>query len=419
MDAIDRIGFTIHPIRCDRLHFITPEDVRVVLRRLPAEVIQRVRHVHFNNRRGRLGYTTVRGRREIGLCAVPVRTSFNRYLRRSQSPGLFGAVRGAQWPVLAVRRFMLYNVLLHEIGHLQIIDRKSRNWRHRFAGEPRAQDFAEYWCKRLWSEPFDHPDPVHNRPSPDEFAAVQENWQPAHAAYKQGLKRVRRNEHQRARPWLMEAIQRWPTHPLAIEELATQHHGRYLNGGLAVLLERALEADPTRIDALWTLAVRTARFDLPAATRLADTFARHSRCVRPLVEAWIADIEEESGQPAASEARIQRCLRISRRWQWSRSRVASGNQTRLRALVLYQCARVMFNTRLNEPDQWDRPMQLINESIALHEETAHAHVLRGRAFSRLGQPDRTIVDLRRARDLAPTDRRIAADLKRLFVGETI
>jgi hypothetical protein len=21
------------------------------------------------------------------------------------------------------------------------------------------------WCRRLWSEPFDHPDPVHNPPS--------------------------------------------------------------------------------------------------------------------------------------------------------------------------------------------------------------------------------------------------------------
>jgi serine/threonine protein kinase HipA of HipAB toxin-antitoxin module len=28
------------------------------------------------------------------------------------------------------------------------------------------------WCNRLWSQPFDHPDPVHNPPSADELATL-------------------------------------------------------------------------------------------------------------------------------------------------------------------------------------------------------------------------------------------------------
>ena len=61
------------------MHHITPEDVEVVLSRLPEEAYNRLRAVHFDdwawgNRR--LGYTTTRGRREIALCALPKRMSF-------------------------------------------------------------------------------------------------------------------------------------------------------------------------------------------------------------------------------------------------------------------------------------------------------------------------------------------------------
>lgn len=77
---------------------------------------------------------------------------------------MFGARRGARWPATAIRRFILYDVFLHELGHLQVIDPRDRTGRRRFARETRAQEFAMEWCERLWSEPFDHPDPVHNPP---------------------------------------------------------------------------------------------------------------------------------------------------------------------------------------------------------------------------------------------------------------
>jgi len=159
------VAFSISPPGGDRIHHIAPDDVRVVLGRLPNEVYGRLRAVHFNDRsRARvLGYVN-RGRREIGLCALPPRLSLTGALR-GQSPTEFGARRGEQWPELAVRRYLLYHVLLHEIGHLQVIHPGARVERRKFAMEPRAERFADHWRGILWSEPFEHPDRVHRPPA--------------------------------------------------------------------------------------------------------------------------------------------------------------------------------------------------------------------------------------------------------------
>jgi len=170
-----KVRFSKSPAGGNRVYHVTQEDVEVVLSRLPEETCKRLRAVHFNDlARGNLtlGYTTKRGRKEIALCALPERISFTRFLVKGQSPQQFGAKRGAQWPRLAIRRFLLYDVLLHEIGHLQEIDPKARDPRRQFAGETKAQEFAMYWCKRLWSENYDHPDPVHNRPGREELASL-------------------------------------------------------------------------------------------------------------------------------------------------------------------------------------------------------------------------------------------------------
>jgi hypothetical protein len=154
----------------DRVHHVHEEDVRVVLSRLPPEICHRLRAVHFNDRSigaRVLGYVN-RGRREIALCALPPRMSLTRFLAKGQLPEQFGAKRGGQWPPLAIRRFLLYDVLLHELGHLQVIDERARSDRLKFARERYAQEFAMGWYKRLWSQPFAHPDPVHDPPSLEE-----------------------------------------------------------------------------------------------------------------------------------------------------------------------------------------------------------------------------------------------------------
>ncbi|MFC2088351.1 hypothetical protein ACFLSX_02030 [Calditrichota bacterium] len=172
---VREIKITVRPVKADRVYHISEEDVRIVLSRLPANTIQRVKAIYFNYESWgvrKLGYTN-RGRREIALCALPPRVSLTRFLVKGQTPEQFGAKQGAQWPLLAIRRFMLYDVLLHEIGHLQIIDDTAKGEMRKFAREPKSQEFAMYWCKKLWSQHYGHPNPVHNKPTREELKQLK------------------------------------------------------------------------------------------------------------------------------------------------------------------------------------------------------------------------------------------------------
>src|SRR5437588_468383 len=156
-----RLHFSVMPAKSQRVHFVNEADINVLLSRLPHEVWRRLRGVHFNDRSfgfRKLGYVN-RGRHDIALCALPHRLSLNACCRwNALSPAEFGAQWGAKWPVLAVRRFMLYEVFLHEIGHLQVFDSRRRSRRLQFYGEKLAQEFAKSWRRRLWSVHFDHLD---------------------------------------------------------------------------------------------------------------------------------------------------------------------------------------------------------------------------------------------------------------------
>lgn len=176
-----KVRFVVHQIHSNRVYRVTPEEVEVVLGRLPAEVKDRLREVHFRDdfHRGCVGYAN-RESGQIALTAVPERMSFRHYQRiHGGTAEEFGAVAGEQWPVLALRRQTLYDTFLHELGHLQIVRPRGRN---HFTGERGAREFAAYWRRRLWAEAFDHPDPVHNRPGPDERF-----WPRATAAWQGGL----------------------------------------------------------------------------------------------------------------------------------------------------------------------------------------------------------------------------------------
>jgi hypothetical protein len=176
---MSRIKYSYTIAKERRKHYLDGQDIEVLLNRLPPELWSRLRAVHFNDRaRGNrtLGYVN-RGRREITICALPPNVSLSACLTR-RSPRLFGAIRGYQWPERAVRRFMLYDVFLHELGHLQVVDAKARTVRRQFASETKAQEFADEWRARLWSEPFAHPDPIHNPASPVELEILQYELQP-------------------------------------------------------------------------------------------------------------------------------------------------------------------------------------------------------------------------------------------------
>jgi hypothetical protein len=165
---VTTVKYVVGPPGGDRVHHVNPDDVRIVLSRLPPEVCSRLRCVHFKDRSrgGRVhGYVTTRGRREITLCSLPRRISFTKSaLHDGDSPEDFGA-RGTAWPTEAVRRYMLYSVFLHELGHLQEVRPDLPDPRRRYADERMAGEFAAYWRGVLWSQRFDHPDPVHNPPS--------------------------------------------------------------------------------------------------------------------------------------------------------------------------------------------------------------------------------------------------------------
>jgi hypothetical protein len=170
------IKYTYATPRERRKHYIDERDIDVLLERLPLELTACLRAVHFTDRGygvRRLGYVT-RGRREISICALPPNVSLTRFLDR-HSPRQFGAIRGRPWPETAVRRFLLYDVFLHELGHLQIVDPKASSERRMFAGETRAQEFADDWRKWFWSRPFDHADPIHNPPSAEELEELNAN----------------------------------------------------------------------------------------------------------------------------------------------------------------------------------------------------------------------------------------------------
>ena len=172
-----KIKFTYTKPGADRIHYINEEDVLIVLNRLPKHLWSGLRAVHFNDKSqgGRiLGYTGESRRRsyEISICAQPPRFSISALLLRKKSPSIFGAKRGKQWPTIAIRRFLLYNTLLHEIGHNQIIDSKANSLRRKYAGETKSDEFATYWRRLLWSKHFDHSDPVHNPPTKEELASL-------------------------------------------------------------------------------------------------------------------------------------------------------------------------------------------------------------------------------------------------------
>jgi len=178
-----QISYTTVRIDGHRRHYIDQQDVETLLARLPHELWRRLRGVHFNDR-GRggrvLGYVNM-GHREIAICAQPTRVSLTKFLahpgatlnRLRRSPTEFGAERGRKWSAQAVRRFMLYQVFLHELGHMQVTTPDATRLRRRFASETKADSFAAYWRNRLWSTPFEHPDPIHNRAVSKELNTVE------------------------------------------------------------------------------------------------------------------------------------------------------------------------------------------------------------------------------------------------------
>ena len=160
----------------DLVSYLEQKDVDLVLDRIPAEFRVRIQNVFLRRSSDAktLGCVTSRGRREIELATkLPIRVSLRGYLHGRQSAAEFGAPARGQWPPWAVRRFLLYDVLLHEIGHLQVVEPTASRTERKFASETRAQEFADELRRTLYSDHFEHRDPIHNAPTAAELSTLE------------------------------------------------------------------------------------------------------------------------------------------------------------------------------------------------------------------------------------------------------
>ena len=398
MNPIDHVQFVRHRVSPIRRHYVDENDVRVVLSRLPEELWSRLRKVHFkDDARGNrvLGYTTTRGRKEVSLCALPHQiTVRNRILGCEE----FGAVRGSPWPSPAVRRYMLYDVLLHEIGHLQIVLPKHPNPNRKFASEGVAEKFANTWRRQLWSQPFDHPDPVHNPPSEAELHALKTGWIEANLAYKRGhgLHKVRK--YHEALPFLRDAVRLYPEHALALERLGEFLYWNWGNPDQSTgwseplireaveVLRRAVTLDPTLPEANLTLAMALAWLKEESESRRFFARAIGLDPYAPMARICLADEISKWGHATEAETLFKQILK--------------SNPEDLLALHWY--ARHLLFRAEETPANNRRAADLLRKAIRRDKKDASYHFLLAVALSRLpGNTEEAIKHVRETLRLNP------------------
>lgn len=373
----------------DCIHYVDEPEVAVVISRLPRELTARVRAVHFSHSsRGvrRLGSTT-RGGHDIVLCALPPHVSLTRFLIPPETAAMYGAVHGMQWPPLAVRRFMLYDVLLHEIGHLQSVGDRPGSDRRAFARETRAQEFAEHWREELWSQPFAHDDPVHHPPSPEEVASLGQ-WGASEAAYKLGRQAT---EKKSARPHFERAVELYPWHALALTELARclvfqDDRGDELNTAAAELLRRALRVHPTWWEANAKLALVSGHLGLYEDARsLVARASRHARFAPSALSAF-ADAHADWGFLAESERLFEKALRVR-----------PGH-----ARTLCDYARAIWDLAPHTPENTARALGLFERALAADAESSRTHFYVASALASIpGEAERALRHAEQSVALSP------------------
>ena len=121
LGAIDTIEFVRDEISSHFRQYIEETEIEALLSHLPDATWQDLHRVRFKNGAdtgGRLGDVATHPDSEIVIFAQAYRVSLTPYLGRDETPETYGAVDGSRWPVLAIKRFMLYNVLLAQLGRL-------------------------------------------------------------------------------------------------------------------------------------------------------------------------------------------------------------------------------------------------------------------------------------------------------------
>ncbi len=401
MNRLAHIQFVRHKVAWHRRHYVNEDDVRIVLSRLPEGLWARLRKVHFkDDSRGArtLGYTTRLGRREITLCALPYQKTI-----RSRTMGAeeFGALRACQWPTLAIRRHVLYDTFLHELGHLQIARQRSSRPDRKFASETLAQEFADEWRRKLWAQPFDHPDPVHNPPNKEELRALRLGWVNANLAYRKGQALEANGKKREAVLYFRRATELYPDHALALEHLATRiYHGddpeqpKGFSDSAAraaiPLLQRALTLDPGLPGAHLILASALGKLDDKETCRRAFEKALAlpppHRQYRNHVQAEYADVLSDWGCDREAEALFETVLK--------------ADPKNMNALL--DCAEHWLGRENRTPARINKALPLLERALRIDEKHTGVHSKLARAYWLLGRRDDAIRHAREAMRLAPT-----------------
>jgi tetratricopeptide (TPR) repeat protein len=318
---------------------------------------------------------------------------------------MFGAVKGAQWPALAVRRYLLYNTLLHEVGHLQVVDKGARSPRRKFADESIAQDLANQWRDELWSRPFNHEDPVHNPPAADETAALA-RWGEAHAEYKRGLG----VESHTARQHFERAVELFPSHSPALTELSSCIVRDAIRKGLdddteieareraVELLRRALLVDPTSFHANLRMGWNRGHLGHYAdARRHIERAFRHGRVSAAGLSA-LGDAHADWGFLREAEHLFEKALALE--------------PERSRTLLNYACA--VWDLGSHAPEETGRALALFERALAAEPNHPRSHFFFAHALATVpGAAARALHHAERALTLRPDDAEISELVARL------
>jgi tetratricopeptide (TPR) repeat protein len=300
---------------------------------------------------------------------------------------------------------MLYDVFLHELGHLQVIDAGGKTTRRKFASETRAQDSAENWCRELWSKPFDHSDPVHNPPSQEETASLRDGWTEANGLYKKGLLEEKTKAYEMAVAHYARAIERYPGHSLALERLGALSYGgmgtAQSSERAIELLESAVQSDPASSDSNIYLALALGRLNREAEARGYFERAVKLDSWAPLAMVMYADTIANWGHFSEAEAIFQKAMKTDRNC----------------ALAIRDCGRCL--TRDHNPDaerNLGRAIALFERAVAVDPLDAESHYFLGDALTCVdGEEVRGIDHLKRALEINPSHAKAAAVLAEIEV----